>query len=94
MIEIKDAIEKAKNSIKEIFEEPEKIQVEAFSLSEDKKLWSVTYSFWQKSEPVSQLQLVLGISGSKVYKTIEIDAETGEVLGMKIGIAENAIETV
>ena len=47
MIQIKDAIEKAKNSIIEIFEKPEKIQVEAFSLSEDKKSWNVTYSFWQ-----------------------------------------------
>lgn len=94
MIQIKDAIEKAKNSINEIFGEPEKIQVEAFSLSEDKKSWKVTYSFWQRSEPISQLQAVLGITGSKVYKTIEIDAESGDILGMKAGIAENAVETV
>jgi len=94
MIQIKDAIEKAKNSIIEIFEKPEKIQVEAFSLSEDKKSWNVTYSFWQKSDPVSQLQSALGITGSKVYKTIEIDAESGDILGMKVGIAENSAETV
>ena len=94
MIQINDAIEKAKNSIIEIFAKPEKIQVEAFGLSEDKKSWNVTYSFWQKSEPVSQLQLVLGITESKVYKTIEIDAESGEIIGMKIGSAGNALEVV
>lgn len=94
MIEVKDAIEAAKNSIIEIFDKPERIQVEAFSLAEDKKSWNVTYSFWRKSEPVTQLQSVLGIIGNKVYKTIEIDAENGNVVGMKAGIAENAIETV
>jgi len=36
----------------------------------------------------------LGITGSKVYKTIEIDAEKGDVIGMRVGIAENTTETV
>ncbi|MDQ2747191.1 MAG: hypothetical protein M3T96_08035 [Acidobacteriota bacterium] len=91
MIQIKDAIERAKDSINEIFDSPEKLQIEAFVLSDDKKKWNVTYSFWQKSEPISQLQSILGITGSKVYKMIEIDAESGDIIGMKIG---NTLEAV
>ncbi len=94
MIELKEAVEKAKNFIADFFDKPEKIQVEAFSLSEDKKSWNVTYSFWRKAEPINQLQRTLGITGSKVYKTIEIDAEKGDVIGMRVGIAENTTETV
>ncbi len=85
---------RAKDFITKFFDEPERIQLEAFSLSDDKKSWNISYSFWRKTESSNQLQEVLGITGSKVYKTIEIDAEKGEVIGMKVGIAENAAETV
>ncbi len=94
MIEIKDAVKKAKDFIVELYGEPERIQIEAFNLSDDKKSWNVTYSFWRKAEPINQLQRALEITGSKVYKTIEIDAEKGDVIGMKVGIAENITETV
>ena len=94
MIEIKDAVKKAKDFIVELYGEPEKIQIEAFNRSDDKKSWNVTYSFWRKAEPINQLQRALGITGSKVYKTIEIDAEKGDVIGMRVGIAENTTETV
>ena len=94
MIELKEAVEKAKDFIADFFDKPEKIQVEAFSLSEDKKSWNVTYSFWRKAESSNQLQTILGITGSKIYKTIQIDTEKGEVIGMKVGIAENLTETV
>ena len=94
MIELKEAVEKAKDFIADFFDKPEKIQVEAFSLSEDKKSWNVTYSFWRKAESSNQLQTILGITGSKIYKTIQIDTEKGEVIGMKAGIAENLTETV
>lgn len=94
MIEIKDAVEKAKSFIVELYSEAEKIQVEAFNLSDDKKTWDVTYSFWRKAEPINQLQAVLGITGSKVYKTVKIDAEKGDVIGMRVGMAENATESI
>jgi len=94
MIELKETVEKAKDFIADFFDKPEKIQVEAFSLSEDKKSWNVTYSFWRKAESSNQLQTILGITGSKIYKTIQIDTEKGEVIGMKVGIAENLTETV
>ena len=94
MIQIKEAIEKAKNSVNDIFGEPEKLQIEAFTLSEDKSSWNIMYSFWQKSEPVSQLQTVLGITGKRVYKTLEIDAESGDLIGMKVGMPENMSEAV
>ncbi len=94
MIELKDAVEKAKNFIIEFFGESQRIQVEAFTLSDDKKSWNITYSFWRKFEPVTQLQSILGITGSKIYKTIEIDIESGNVIGMRAGIAENITEAV
>lgn len=94
MIEIKDAVKIAKDFIIEFFDKPEKIQIEAFSLSDNKKYWNVTYSFWQKAEVINELQTILGITGSKVYKTIQINVENGEVVGMKTGIAENLSETV
>ncbi len=94
MIQIKEAAKRAQDFIVEFFDKAEKIQVEAFSLSDDKKFWNVTFSFWQKSEQVNQLQSVLGINGSKIYKTIKIDIGSGDVIGIKVGIAENAAETV
>ncbi len=94
MIEIKEATKRAQDFIVEFFDKPEKIQVEAFSLSDDKKSWNVTFSFWQKSERVNQLQHILGINGSKIYKTIKVDIESGDVIKMKTSIAENAPETV
>jgi hypothetical protein len=94
MIEIKDAIEKAENFITDFFNNPERIQLEAFGMSDDGKSWNITYSFWLKAEPINQLQTVLGITGNKVYKTIKIDAEKGDVIGMKVGSAENTIEVV
>lgn len=94
MIEIKDAIKEAENFIKGFFSTPERIQLEAFGLSDDGKFWNITYSFWLKAEPINQLQTVLGITSNKVYKTIKIDAEKGGVIGMKVGSAENTIEAV
>ena len=94
MIEIKEAAKKAQDFIGEFFNNPEKIQVEAFSLSEDGKFWNVTISFWQKSEQLNQLQSILGINGSKMYKTTKVDVDSGDIVGMKDGIAENAVETV
>lgn len=94
MIELKDAVKKAKDFIVDLYGEPEKIQVEAFNLSDDKKSWNVTYSFWRKAETINQLQSMLGITGSKIYKIIEIDVESGEVIGMKAAATENLIESV
>ncbi len=66
MIEIEDTVKRAKDFITKFFEEPERIQLEAFGLSDDEKSWNVTYSFWRKAEPINQLQTILGITGSKV----------------------------
>lgn len=94
MIEIKEATKTAKDFIVELFGSPEKVQIEAFSLSDDKKAWNITFSFWQKSEQTNQLQSILGITGSKIYKTIQVDIENGNVTAMKVGAAENVAEAL
>lgn len=92
MIDITEAIEKARKFVVELYDETDKILLEGFSLSADRKSWNITYSFWRKNETPNQLQAALGITGSKTYKIIEIDGESGEVVGMKAGsTAESAV---
>jgi hypothetical protein len=94
MIDLKEAIEKAKQFIIDLNGEQEKLQLEAAYLSRASNSWNVTYSFWRKEESPNQLQQILGINSRKIYKTIEIDAESGEVIGIQMGLPEKKTETV
>jgi hypothetical protein len=93
MIDIKDALEKdvldmkdvselAKQFIVELNGEQEQFQVEEVMLSEDKKNWLVTVSYYRRLKSPNELQKTLGLEGSRVYKRIVIEREKYHVIGM------------
>jgi len=82
MIDLKEAIERAKQFITELNGEPEQFQVEEVFLSEDKKKWVVTISYYTKIDTPNNLQKALGFQNLRTYKRIEIDNETKDVVGI------------
>jgi hypothetical protein len=82
MIDLKEAIERAKQFIIELNGEPEQFQVEEIILSEDKKNWLVTVSYFKKIQSPNELQKTLGFEGQRVYKRVVIDNKTEEIVGM------------
>ena len=85
MIEVKQAISIALNSIGDMFEVDKIIdpRLEEIELSEDEKLWRVTVSFVRGTSP-GALAAKLGAVGNREYKVATIESETGKVLGVKI----------
>lgn len=82
MIDLREAIEKAKQFIAELNGEPEQFQVEEISLSEDKKKWLVTVSYDKKINSPNELQKTLGLETQRAYKRVVIDNENENVVGM------------
>lgn len=84
MISVKEAAKSAYEYMKEIpgYEERTDIAVEEVELSEDestaKKYWLITIGY-----PVG-LNILQPTYRSKEYKIFKVDADTGEVLSMKI----------
>lgn len=83
MIDLKEAMKIAKNFI--IAESGDKhgFRLEEVYLDEDNKTWKVTYSFFQKINPLNQLQAALGLEERRVYRTVEVDRKKGEIIGMR-----------
>jgi len=81
MIDVKEATEKAKAHLVSFFPEAEQVQLEEVELSEDKASWLITLSYEGVSSSVASSMLV---GKSLLYKIFKLDAETGEVLSMKI----------
>ncbi len=82
MIDLKEAIERAKQFIVELNGEPEEFQVEEVILSEDKKNWLVTVSYYKKIQFPNELQKTLGLENQRAYKKVVIDSENENVIGM------------
>ena len=82
MIELKEAIEKAKQFIVELNGETEQFQVEEVFLSENKKNWFVTLSYYKKIDSPNSLQKALGLENLRTYKRVEIDNDTKDVIGI------------
>jgi hypothetical protein len=82
MIDLKEAIERAKQFIVELNGEPEQFQVEEVILSEDKQNWLVTVSYYKKIDSPNELQKTLGLESRRVYKRIVIDNKTEEIVGL------------
>ena len=86
MIILKEATKIAKNFIIEMNGEQEDFQLEYVKHLESNGIWRVTYSFWRGENTPNQLQSILGISADRrLYRTIDIKDENGEVVGMQIG---------
>lgn len=82
MIELKEALNIAKQFIIEMSGEKSDFQIEEVALSDDKKNWQVTYSYSEKIENPNSLQSALGLEKRRLYKRIVIDAENKDVIGM------------
>jgi hypothetical protein len=82
MIDLKEAIERAKQFIAELNGEPEQFQVEEIMLSEDKKNWLVTVSYFKKIKSPNELQKTLGLEGQIAYKRVVVDSENENIVGM------------
>ena len=81
MIDVKEATEKAEAYLRAFFPNADRIQLEEIELTEKKDFWLITLSYEGVSNSVASSLLV----GKSVrYKLFKLDAESGEVLSMKI----------
>jgi len=81
MIDVKEATQKVKEYLVSFFPEAEKVQLEEVELTDDKSHWYITLSYEGMSHSVASSLLV----GKSVrYKIFKLDAESGEVISMKI----------
>jgi hypothetical protein len=71
MIELKDAIEKAKEFISEVYGQPEEVTLE--SAKPKKTYWLIKFRIPLSIKPINSLQNVLGINKRIFYKTVRID---------------------
>jgi hypothetical protein len=81
MINVKEATDKAREHLVNFFPEADEVQLEEVELTPDKAFWLITLSYAGISNSVASSLLV---GKSMRYKIFKLDAETGEVLSMKI----------
>lgn len=81
MIDVKTAVDKAKENLIAFFPEAENIQLEEVELANDKAHWLITMSYEGVTSSVASSLLV---GKSLIYKQFKLDAESGEVISMKI----------
>jgi hypothetical protein len=81
MINVKEATERAKEHLVNFFPDADEVQLEEVELTPDKAFWLVTLSYAGASNSVASSLLV---GKSMRYKLFKLDAETGEVISMKI----------
>jgi hypothetical protein len=96
MIEIKQAVEAARNHLISLYSNPRGVQLEEVYLSDDESAWFVTLSFLAQADEGEIFSGSYGmlrqfeqqISGKtrlvRTYKSFEVDGESGAVRSMKI----------
>ena len=80
MIDVKKAADISAEYLKKFFIDATKIQLEEVELTDDKKFWNITLSY--DSDDSATGYIILG--KVRKFKVFRIEAETGEVLSMKI----------
>lgn len=58
--------------------------LEEVELSEDEKYWLVTFSLLRKQAQMAPVEMIKGTAYERVYKTVKVDAKTGEPVALKI----------
>ena len=88
MIDVKQAAQSASNFVTGLYanEIISDVRLEEVELTEDGKYWLITLSL---PPPKSAISAVFQI-GARQYKIFKVDADTGEVLSMKIRELEHA----
>jgi hypothetical protein len=88
MISVKEAAYQAFEFIKELVPEPTGALVEEVEMDDSKNYWFITISFVVKNDNYlsSSLSAYTPISSEfeRKYKTVKIDANSGEIVSMKI----------
>jgi len=88
-MEIDELVAKAVGYINSIYGEvASAVMLEEIQRSDDNQKWLITLSFSRKQAPSSTLSPLLVESSAdqfeRVYKQIQIDAQSGEFLGMSM----------
>ena len=95
MVDIKEAMNTARNKIKEVYgQEPTNFQVEEIEQSEDGKCWVITVGFNESPpmNPQNELQRLSFLLRPpvRVYRVIKINLESGDFISMKMREAQAA----
>lgn len=91
MIDVKQAIAKALEYLKNIYEITPDLMLEEVELSQDQKYWFITFGFAVERTPAPN-ELLQGLFRKSVrtYKIVQLDAHSGEFVAMKIREAQAA----
>lgn len=81
MIDVRQAIDIAKEHLTVFFPEAENVQLEEVELTNDKTHWLITLSYEGVTTSVASSLLV---GKSLIYKQFKLDAESGDVISMRI----------
>lgn len=89
MLTVREAVEAAERWVRDLYAEEDlnHLRLEEVTLSNDERLWEITLGW---AEPaIRQNPLSAAFSSNlqvlpRVYKTLQVDAETGKVKSMKI----------
>ncbi|MBL7181410.1 MAG: hypothetical protein ABIK98_15550 [Pseudomonadota bacterium] len=85
MIGVKNAVKTAFDLFKELYDTKkfEDLLLEEVELSADKSTWLVTLGFYRQMPSVNIMESLGSKKYIRTYKTLQIDAETGEMIAMK-----------
>ncbi len=81
MIDVNQATNKAQEYLKSFYPDAERVQLEEVELTNDKTQWLITLSYEGVANSVASSLLV---GKSLRYKIFKLEADTGEVISMKI----------
>ena len=89
MVDVKEAVAKAMDSLKELYQidQFKDVLLEEVDLSEDNKSWYVTIGFTRGQESTSggPMATLIGQSSEfkREYKVFQIDSQTGDLRSMR-----------
>ena len=81
MLQNKEAVIKAIEYLRTVYENPENILLEEIELSEDQVFWLITLSF---DNPLPLKPFDLAIGNQRLFRTIEVNSNNGGIKSMKI----------
>jgi hypothetical protein len=90
MLTVKEAVRAAEQWVRDLYpqQELEHLRLEEVTLSDDELYWRITLGWVEPAVQVPVFSSALGGRDihvlPRVYKTLEVDAETGDVKSMKI----------
>lgn len=88
MVGIKEAVSAANQFVNEVYSNtfPD-LMLEEITRSDDDKYWLITLGFTRESTYRTPLHAAMGTAlkeRERVYKTVKVDAETGQPIAMQI----------